>query len=66
MIMRKIKCLFQLGILITCTLSHSQDFQRVVKPDSSKWYFAHMQLPGNYIDTIYADDNQYLYFENQI
>lgn len=32
----------------------SQSYETIIKPDTSIWYFGNKQMPGTYIDTIFA------------
>lgn len=49
--MKSLLCLLFLGISI---VSYGQEFQPIVKPDTTIWYIAHQQLAGQFLDTLFA------------
>lgn len=58
----KQKTLYRTILLIVLQLNSfwilGQEFKPIAKPNSSKWYFAHQQLSGNMVDTIYTNEKQ--------
>ncbi len=55
------KLFFILAILAYISLMFNipaQEYKPVVKEDTSIWYFAHKQLAGNFIDTLWAKEKK--------
>jgi len=52
--MKSFRILIEVVLLITMYSSFSQVYKPVVKSDTSVWYFAHLEMPGIYLDTLYA------------
>jgi len=48
------RALIVLFLLISVHSAFSQSYQPVVKSDTSVWFFAHKQLSGIYLDTLFA------------
>jgi len=54
--MKKTLIIFSAIIVLLVNPLVGQSYKQVVLQNSSEWYFAHKQLSGQFIDTIFAGD----------
>ena len=54
--MKKLRLIFILFFTILVSSLIAQNYEEVVRPDTSIWYFAHKQLAGWFIDTLFAGE----------
>ena len=52
--MKKFLIIVLVVIITMPYISYSQPYKAVIVPDVSLWYFAHSQMAGSFIDTIFA------------